>query len=72
MENIIHLTITRLLLHGYKNLPTICEDLRQAGKKEDTPVAVIEWGTTGKQRVVTGTLSTIVSIVKMKIFLTLL
>lgn len=49
---------------GIKNLPTICENLRQAGKKEDTPVAVIEWGTTGKQRVVTGTLSTIVSIVK--------
>lgn len=37
---------------------------KQEKKKEDTPVAVIEWGTTGKQRVVTGTLSTIVSIVK--------
>ncbi|AQY38694.1 uroporphyrin-III C-methyltransferase [Bacillus thuringiensis] len=49
---------------GIKNLPTICENLLQAGKKKDTPVAVIEWGTTGKQRVVTGTLSTIVSIVK--------
>ena len=41
-------------------------------EKEDTPVAVIEWGTTGKQRVVTGTLSTIVSIVKTRIFLILL
>ncbi|HDR7794758.1 TPA: uroporphyrin-III C-methyltransferase [Bacillus luti] len=49
---------------GIKNLPTICENLLQAGKKEDTPVAVIEWGTTGKQRVVTGTLATIVHIVK--------
>ncbi|MDJ1475205.1 uroporphyrin-III C-methyltransferase [Bacillus sp. LS15-K4] len=49
---------------GIKNLPTICENLLQAGKKEDTPVAVIEWGTTGKQRVVTGTLSSIISIVK--------
>ena len=49
---------------GIKNLPTICENLLQSGKKEDTPVAVIEWGTTGKQRVVTGTLSTIVPIVK--------
>ncbi|MED0874576.1 uroporphyrin-III C-methyltransferase [Bacillus mobilis] len=49
---------------GIKNLPTICENLLQAGKKEDTPIAVIEWGTTGKQRVVTGTLSTIVPIVK--------
>ncbi|MED1410129.1 MULTISPECIES: uroporphyrin-III C-methyltransferase [Bacillus] len=49
---------------GIKNLPTICENLLQTGKKEDTPVAVIEWGTTGKQRVVTGTLSTIVHNVK--------
>ncbi|MGE7884705.1 uroporphyrin-III C-methyltransferase [Bacillus sp. NPDC094077] len=49
---------------GIKNLPTICENLLQAGKKEDTPVAVIEWGTTGKQRVVTGTLATIVHNVK--------
>ncbi|MDM5186665.1 uroporphyrin-III C-methyltransferase [Bacillus sp. DX4.1] len=45
---------------GIKNLPTICENLLQTGKKKETPVAVIEWGTTGKQRVVTGTLSTIV------------
>ncbi|WP_242235650.1 uroporphyrin-III C-methyltransferase [Bacillus cereus group sp. BfR-BA-01316] len=49
---------------GIKNLPTICESLLQSGKKTDTPVAVIEWGTTGKQRVVTGTLSTIVHNVK--------
>lgn len=49
---------------GIKNLPTICENLLQTGKKQDTPVAVIEWGTTGRQRVVTGTLSTIVDSVK--------
>ncbi|MDZ4417046.1 uroporphyrin-III C-methyltransferase [Bacillus cereus] len=49
---------------GIKNLPTICENLLQAGKKAGTPVAIIEWGTTGKQRVVTGTLSTIVHNVK--------
>ncbi|MBY0596455.1 uroporphyrin-III C-methyltransferase [Bacillus bingmayongensis] len=49
---------------GVKNLPVICENLLQTGRKKDTPVAVIEWGTTGKQRVVTGTLSTIVDSVK--------
>lgn len=49
---------------GIKNLPTICEKLTTSRKEKDTPVAAIEWGTTGKQRVVTGTLSTIVSIVK--------
>ncbi len=49
---------------GIKNLPTICENLLQAGKKKIHPRAVIEWGTTGKQRVVTGTLATIVHNVK--------
>ncbi|YAR62499.1 uroporphyrin-III C-methyltransferase [Bacillus cytotoxicus] len=49
---------------GIKNLPIICKNLLQAGKRNDTPVAVIEWGTTGKRRVVTGTLSTIAEDVK--------
>ncbi|HDR5276526.1 uroporphyrin-III C-methyltransferase [Bacillus sp. FSL L8-0199] len=62
--NLSHNSDTIAYYMGIKNLPTICENLLQAGKKEDTPVAVIEWGTTGKQRVVTGTLSTIVLIVK--------
>ncbi|KLA35466.1 uroporphyrin-III C-methyltransferase [Bacillus cereus] len=58
--NSSHSSDTIAYYMGIKNLPTICENLLQAGKKKDTPVAVIEWGTTGKQRVVTGTLATIV------------
>jgi uroporphyrin-III C-methyltransferase len=34
------------------------------GKKEDTPVAIIQQGTTMHQRTVTGTLGTIVNVVK--------
>ncbi|OUB29108.1 uroporphyrinogen-III C-methyltransferase [Bacillus thuringiensis serovar pirenaica] len=62
--NSYHNSDTIAYYMGIKNLPTICENLLQTGKKDDTPVAIIEWGTTGKQRVVTGTLSTIVHNVK--------
>lgn len=44
---------------GVKNLPTICEKLIFYGKASSTPVAVIEWGTTTRQRTVVGTLETI-------------
>ena len=34
------------------------------GRSEDTPVALIHWGTTSEQETITGTLSTIVEIVR--------
>lgn len=46
---------------GVKNLPFICESLIVNGKRKETKVAVIQWGTTGRQRVVEGTLETIVA-----------
>lgn len=49
---------------GVGNLPYICEQLIAHGKHIATPVAVIEWGTTEKQRTVTGTLQTIAEIAK--------
>lgn len=49
---------------GVKGLPGICENLIAQGKASDTKVAVIEWATLGKQRVVEGTLTTIVEKVK--------
>ncbi len=45
---------------GVKNLPYICENLISNGKDLETKVAVIQWGTTGRQKVVEGTLQTIV------------
>ncbi|OIJ13432.1 uroporphyrinogen-III C-methyltransferase [Anaerobacillus alkalilacustris] len=45
---------------GIKNLPFICEQFISNGRAASTRVAIIQWGTTGRQRVVEGTLSTIV------------
>lgn len=51
---------TIAFLMGMKNLPQISKNLVQAGKPPETPVAVIQWGSTPRQRVVTGTLADIV------------
>jgi uroporphyrinogen III methyltransferase/synthase len=51
---------TLVFFMGVKNLPTIAANLVAGGRPADTPVAVIRWGTTPRQRTVTGTLSTIV------------
>ena len=49
---------------GIKNLPYICRQLKLCGKDPNTPVAVIQQGTTSEQRTVLGTLETIVNIVE--------
>lgn len=51
---------TLVFFMGVKNLPTIAANLVSNGRAADTPVAVIRWGTTPKQKTVTGTLDTIV------------
>ncbi|WP_319404776.1 uroporphyrinogen-III C-methyltransferase [uncultured Desulfosarcina sp.] len=51
---------TLVFFMGVKNLPTIAAKLMGNGRSVDTPVAVIRWGTTPKQKTVTGTLGTIV------------
>src|SRR4051794_39332934 len=42
---------------GVKSLPRICEKLIQHGMPRDMPAATIRWGTTPKQKTVTGTVS---------------
>ncbi|MGG3450266.1 uroporphyrinogen-III C-methyltransferase [Domibacillus aminovorans] len=44
---------------GVGNLEYICKQLIANGRQSTTPVAVIEWGTTEKQRTLTGNLQTI-------------
>lgn len=51
---------------GVKNLPYICEQLIVNGRSAETKVAVIQWGTTSKQKIVKGTLNTIEKIVREK------
>jgi uroporphyrinogen III methyltransferase/synthase len=55
---------TLVFLMGVKNLSNIVKNLIANGKKSDTPVALVRWGTTSRQQTVTGTLETIVAIVK--------
>ncbi|MBD8071273.1 uroporphyrinogen-III C-methyltransferase [Bacillus sp. PS06] len=49
---------------GVRNLPFIQKKLVEFGKAKETPVAVINWGTTPVQRTVVGTLDNISDIVK--------
>lgn len=57
---------TLVFLMGIKNLERITEDLIKNGKNSNTPVAVIEKGTTPFQRVTEGTLETIVKIAEAR------
>ena len=47
------------LLHGSGKYAFICQQLIVHGRDAETPVAIIEWGTTKKQRTITGDLETI-------------
>ncbi|MFJ8248194.1 uroporphyrinogen-III C-methyltransferase [Peribacillus asahii] len=55
---------TLAIYMGVSNLPYIREQLLKHGKSEDTPIALVHWGTTDIQKTVTGTLATIVDIVR--------
>jgi uroporphyrin-III C-methyltransferase len=50
---------TLVILMGLKNMPTIFEKMISLGRDPQTPAAVIEWGATRKQRVLTGTLASL-------------
>lgn len=46
------------------NIAYISKKLIENGRKATTPVAVIEWGTTDKQRTITGQLDDIAAIIE--------
>ena len=50
---------TLVILMGLKNLPHIVSELIANGRSPETPAALIRYGTTERQEVVTGTLSDI-------------
>ena len=47
---------------GVGNLPYIRQQLLKYGRNEQTPVALVHWGTFAKQKTVTGTLANIVEV----------
>lgn len=55
---------THIFLMGVRALPEIVKQLMSHGRPGKTPCALIEWGTSSRQKTVTATLETIVSISK--------
>lgn len=49
---------------GVRNLPVITDQLVKHGRDPETPVAVIRWGTTTRQKTVVGTLADVVDRVR--------
>ncbi len=54
---------TLVILMGITNIKSIVEKVKRHGRPPNTPVAVIQWGTTHEQKTVTGTLANIAGIV---------
>jgi len=57
-------TETLVFYMGLLGLPVICEQLQAHGRSPDTPVALVERGTLLEQRVLVGTLATMVEVVE--------
>jgi len=53
---------TLVFYMGLAGLPTICRDLQAHGRSPETPIALIEKATTAEQRLISGTLSTMIDI----------
>ena len=59
---------TKVVLMGVERIGKIMDSLRAHGVEGETPVAMIRWGTTGRQETITGTVATIADVVKEKGF----
>jgi uroporphyrinogen III methyltransferase/synthase len=55
-EQVARFSGTRVILMGAERFGSIAAELIRHGAAADTPVAVIQWGTTGRHRTLTGTL----------------
>jgi uroporphyrinogen III methyltransferase/synthase len=61
-ENVAKFFGTRVILMGVERIGKITAELMKHGLPDDTPVAMVRWGTTGKQQTITGTLATIADV----------
>ncbi|NJD67508.1 MAG: uroporphyrinogen-III C-methyltransferase [candidate division NC10 bacterium] len=57
---------TLVFLMGYAKLSAIVEKLLAHGRAQETPAAVMRWGTKPEQETIVGTLDTIVSLAQMR------
>ena len=65
-EQIAKIPGTKVVLMGTENLGDWTKSLIAHGMAPETPVAVVQWGTLGKQKSVSGTLATIAKLVAEK------
>ena len=63
-EQLAHPSQTVVFYMGLRGLPVICEQLMTHGVSPDMPIALIQQGTTEKQRVFSGTLGNIQELVE--------
>ena len=59
---------TKIILMGVTRIREISQALISHGMDEKTPVAMIRWGTTGRQQSIEGTLKTIAEVVESTVF----
>jgi uroporphyrin-III C-methyltransferase/precorrin-2 dehydrogenase/sirohydrochlorin ferrochelatase len=57
-------TETLVFYMGLVGLPVICEQLQRHGRSAETPIALVERASTPEQRVITGTLATMVAAIE--------
>jgi uroporphyrin-III C-methyltransferase/precorrin-2 dehydrogenase/sirohydrochlorin ferrochelatase len=62
-QDLTNASETLVFYMGLQGLSAICENLRQHGRDAQTPVALVEQGTTRQQRTFVGTLATMTEIV---------
>lgn len=62
-STLLSTTETLVFYMGLMGLPVICQQLQSHGRSPDTPVALVERGTQLEQRVLVGTLATMVDVV---------
>ena len=65
-DQIAQIPGTKVVLMGMKRLREWAESLVAHGLPAETPVAMIEWGTTGRQRSIAGTLAGIAALAEAK------
>lgn len=63
-QELVHTSQTLVIYMGLISLPLICQRLIDNGMSAQMPIALIEKGTLPEQRVITGTLTTIVELAK--------
>jgi len=59
---------TKIILMGVTRIGQIAGELMAGGMDENTPVAMVRWGTTGRQQSIEGTLQTIADVVARENF----